>query len=201
MKRPAPVQFPVHELVRDRWSPRAFSDKPVEKSDLASLFEAARWAASSYNEQPWSFIVATKDDSENYKKMLDSLVEGNQQWAKLAPVLGLTVARTTFSRNEKPNRHAFHDVGLAMANLVTEATARGLFVHQMAGIEVDKAKEIWGIPDGHEPVAGFAIGYFGDVNNLPDPWKEREMGDRSRKPIEDMVFTGGWGKTSAIVKQ
>jgi nitroreductase len=198
MSNSAPTRFPVHELIANRWSPRAFSSRVVDKETLASLFEAARWAPSSYNEQPWSFLVATKEDPENYAKMLGCLVEGNQQWAKLAPVLGLSVARLNFSRNNKPNRHAFHDVGLATANLVSEATARDLFVHMMAGIEIEKSIKTWNIPEGHEPVAGLAIGYLGDANELPAPWKEREGAPRARKPLEEMVFTGDWGKTSPI---
>lgn len=200
MERPAETKFQVLELIKRRWSPRAFSGRPIEKSTLQSLFEAARWAASSYNEQPWVFLVATKDDTENYGKMLQCFVEGNQAWAKLAPVIGLSVAKLNFAKNNKPNRHAFHDVGLAMGNLIVEATARGLFVHQMAGIEVEKARQIWGIPGGYEAVAGFAFGYYGDAKDLPSPWKERETAERSRKPLEEMVFTGGWGESSNLIK-
>src|SRR5271157_2517328 len=167
-KRPAPAAALIHDLISHRWSPRAFDSRPVEPEKLRSLFEAARWAASSYNAQPWYFIVATKADPENFKKILDCFVEFNQSWAKNAPVLALSVARLKFEHNGDPNRHAFHDVGQAAANLALQATHLGLQVHQMAGLLPDKARQIFGIPDGYEAVAGLAIGYPGDHNALPD---------------------------------
>jgi nitroreductase len=201
LQKSAETSAPVHDLIRERWSPRAFSSRPIEKEKLRSLFEAARWAASSYNAQPWYFIVATKDDPENYKKILDTFVEFNQGWAKNAPVVALSVARMKFEHNGTPNNHAFHDVGQAAANLALQATALGLQVHQMAGILPYKAREIFGIPDGYEAVAGFAIGYPGDPADLPDTLREQERAPRSRKPLDSFVFTGKWGKISPIVKQ
>jgi nitroreductase len=201
LQKSAETSAPVHDLIRERWSPRAFNSRPIEKEKLRSLFEAARWAASSYNAQPWYFIVATKDDPENYKKILDTFVEFNQGWAKNAPVVALSVARMKFEHNGTPNNHAFHDVGQAAANLALQATALGLQVHQMAGILPYKAREIFGIPDGYEAVAGFAIGYPGDPADLPDTLREQERAPRSRKPLDSFVFTGKWGKISPIVKQ
>jgi nitroreductase len=201
LHKSAETSAPVHDLIRERWSPRAFSSRPIEKEKLRSLFEAARWAASSYNAQPWYFIVASKDDPENYKKILDTFVEFNQGWAKNAPVVALSVARMKFEHNGTPNNHAFHDVGQAAANLALQATALGLQVHQMAGILPDKAREIFGIPDGYEAVAGFAIGYPGDPADLPDTLREQERAPRSRKPLDSFVFTGKWGKISPIVKK
>ena len=201
LQKSAETSAPIHDLIRERWSPRAFSSRHVEKEKLRSLFEAARWAASSYNAQPWYFIVATKEDPENYKKILDSFVEFNQGWAKNAPVVALSVARMKFEHNGTPNNHAFHDVGQAAANLALQATALGLQVHQMAGILPEKAREIFGIPDGYEPVAGFAIGYPGDHTDLPDTLREQERAPRTRKPLDSFVFTGGWGKVSPSVKQ
>jgi nitroreductase len=200
LQKPAETSAPVHDLIRHRWSPRAFDSQPVEPEKLRSLFEAARWAASSYNAQPWYFIVATKDDPEDYKKILDCFVEFNQGWAKSAPVVGLSVARMKFEHNGTPNNHAFHDVGQAAANLALQATALGLQVHQMAGILPDKAREIFGIPDGYGAVAGFAIGYPGDPASLPDKLREQERAPRSRKPLDSFVFTGKWGKVSPVVK-
>jgi nitroreductase len=200
LQKPAETSAPVHDLIRYRWSPRAFDSQPVEPEKLRSLFEAARWAASSYNAQPWYFIVATKDDSENYKKILDCFVEFNQAWAKSAPVVALSVARMKFEHNGTPNNHAFHDVGQAAANLALQATALGLQIHQMAGILPDKAREIFGIPEGYEAVAGFAIGYPGDPASLPDKLREQERAPRSRKPLDSFVFTGKWGKVSPVVK-
>jgi nitroreductase len=128
------TDHPVHELISQRWSPYGFDSRPVPESVLRSLFEAARWAASSFNEQPWSYIVALREQEEEFARMLSCLTEKNQEWARHAPVLGLSVASLKFARNGNPNRHAFHDVGAATAHLVLEATARDLVVHQMAGI-------------------------------------------------------------------
>ncbi|MGH9712613.1 MAG: nitroreductase family protein [Candidatus Acidiferrales bacterium] len=199
LQKPAETSVPVHDLIRHRWSPRAFGSKPVEPEKLRSLLEAARWAASSYNAQPWFFIVGTKDDAKNYQKVLDSFVEFNQGWAKGAPVVALSVARMKFEHNGAPNNHAFHDVGQAAANLALQATALGLQVHQMAGILPDKARELFAIPEGYEAVAGFAIGYPGDPANLPDKLREQEHAPRSRKPLDSFVFAGKWGQVSPIV--
>lgn len=197
-KRPASVSSPIHEIISHRWSPRAFENRPVEPEKLRSLFEAARWAASSYNAQPWYFIVATKEDPENYKRILDSFVEFNQGWAANAPVLAISVARTAFD-DGRPNRHAFHDVGQAASNLAIQATALGLQVHQMAGIIPDKARQIFGIPEGYEAVAGIALGYPGDAEALSEQLKQRELAPRSRKALDSFVFTGKWGEPSAII--
>lgn len=199
MEKLAETKHPIHDLLRRRWSPRAFSDRAVEPEKLRSLLEAARWAPSSYNEQPWSFIAATKENSAEYERLLSCLVEGNQQWGKTAPVLMLSVAKLCFERNGKPNRHAFHDVGLAAENLVIQAMALGLFVHQMAGFHVEKARELFRIPEGYEPVAAIAVGYAGDPETLPEPLRERELAPSTRKPLEQFVFTGHWGQTSPLV--
>jgi nitroreductase len=201
LEKPAETSAPVHHLIRDRWSPRAFDSRAVEPEKLRSMFEAARWAASSYNAQPWYFIVATKDHPENYRKILDSFVEFNQGWAKNAPVVALSVAGMKFEHNGRPNNHAFHDVGQAAANLALQATALGLQVHQMAGILPEKAREIFGIPEGYEAVAGFAIGYPGNPAALPDQLRAQEHAPRSRKPLDSFVFTGKWGDVSPVVKQ
>ena len=200
MERPAPTAHPIHELLARRWSPRAFHPRPVEPEKLRSLLEAARWAPSSYNEQPWSYIVATKEDPGEFSRLLACLVEGNQAWAKDAPVLLLSVASRRFARNGKENCHAFHDVGLASGNFVIQATAMGLFVHQMAGILPDKARETFGIPEGHEPVAGIALGYPGDPETLPERLRAAETAPRTRKALESFVFTGRWGQTSPVVR-
>lgn len=198
--RKAETSSPIHDVLSTRWSPRAFDSKPVDPEKLRSLFEAARWAPSSYNAQPWYYIVATKDDAKNYQKILDSFVEFNQSWAKNAPVLALSVAAQNFAHNQQPNRHAFHDVGQASASLAYQANALGLQVHQMAGILPDKARELFSIPDGYEPVAGLAIGYPGDASALPDQLRERENAPRERKALKSFVFEGKWGETSPVVK-
>lgn len=198
-QNPAPTDSPVHDLIRHRWSPRAFDPRPVESEKLRSLFEAARWAASSFNAQPWYFIVGTKDDPTTYQQVLDTFIEFNQGWAQGAPVVALSVAGLNFSNNAKPNRHAFHDVGQAAANLAIEATAQGLVIHQMAGIDPEKARRTFAIPEGYEAVAGIAIGYPGDPENLSDSLRARELAPRERKPLESFVFGGTWGEPVRFV--
>ena len=200
MSNPAPVEFPVNELIQNRWSPRAFSDKPVPQEVLRSLFEAARWAPSSSNEQPWAYIVATKDDAENFEKSLGALVEFNANWAKKAPVLVIAVAELAFAKNNAPNRNAQYDVGAASLQLSIEATARGLVVHQMAGFDPETAREAYDIPQGWEPIAAMAIGYPGDASSLPEPLQSREKAPRSRKRIREFVMSGQWGHTAEFVK-
>jgi nitroreductase len=194
MHKRAPTDFPVHDFVAERWSPRAFSDKPVAPDVLQSLFEAARWAPSSSNEQPWAYIVAAKDDAENFAKLVSVLVPSNVTWAQHAPVLALAVAELAFAKSGAPNRNAQHDVGAASAWLTVEATSRGLFVHQMAGYDHDKARQVFGIPAGWEPIAAIAIGYPGDPDSLPHPLRDREGAPRTRKPISEFVMSGSWGK-------
>jgi len=199
VSRRAVTDHPVHELIAKRWSPYAFADRDVADRDLRSLFEAARWAPSSYNEQPWTYIVATRKQPEEYRSILTCLVEANQEWAGAAPVLALGIATLRFARNDKPNKAAIHDLGLAAGNLVLEATARGLVVHQMIGILPDRAREIFRIPDGSEAVTGLAIGYRGNPATLPEKLGARDEGPRQRKPIRDFVFCGTWGSPSPIV--
>jgi nitroreductase len=199
MNNPATSDHPVHDLIRHRWSPRAFADKPVPHEVLRSLFEAARWAPSSNNEQPWAFLVATKDDPA-YPKLLSTLVEFNQLWAKNAPVLAIAVSKLSFARNGHPNRNAFYDTGAAVAHLTTEASARGLFVHQMAGFDPQKAKELFTIPADWEAIAAFVIGYPGDPQSLPDTLRDRELAQRSRKPLSEFVMSGTWGQPASFLK-
>jgi nitroreductase len=195
----ASTDYPVHELLAKRWSPYAFEDRPVPEGDLCSLFEAARWAASSYNEQPWTYMVATKETPEQFQQLLSCLIEANQVWAKSAPVLALGIVRLTFARNGQVNRAAVHDLGLAAGNLLVEATARGLFVHQMLGIFPDKARQIFEIPEGFEAWTAIAIGYRGDPTELPDVLKERERMPRQRKALNQFVFSAKWGNPSPLV--
>ena len=198
MDKPADTLHPIHDLLARRWSPRAFSDRPVAPDVLRSLCEAARWAPSSANLQPWSFIVATRDNQQEFARMLECLVEGNQIWAKQAPVLMVSVA-AKLDRDGDPNPHAWYDVGQAVALLSVQATALGLFVHQMAGILPDKIRELYQIPDSYEPVTGIALGYPGTPEQLPDKLRQREIAPRTRKPINEFVFAGAWGRASKLV--
>src|SRR3984893_17824515 len=199
MHKRAPTDFPVHDFVAERWSPRAFSDKLVAPDVLSSLFEAARWAPSSSNEQPWTYIVATKDDAENFAKLVSVLVPFNVTWAQHAPVLALAVAELAFTKNGTPNRNAQYDVGAASSWLTVEATSRGIFVHQMAGYDHDKAREVFAIPAGWEPIAAMAIGYPGDQESLPQPLRDREVAPRTRKPVSAFVMSGSWAKKAPIL--
>jgi nitroreductase len=199
MEKLAQTDYPILELLKRRWSPRVFSDQMVEPEKLLSLFEAARWAPSSFNEQPWSFVLATKQKPEEHASLLSCLVEGNQRWARQAPVLMVSVAKLKFDHTGKPNRHAFYDVGLAVGNLMVQATALDLFVHQMAGFSPEKVAEIYSIPDEFAPVAAIALGYGADAKDLPEPSREFELGPRSRKPIQSFVFEGQWGQPSPLV--
>lgn len=193
MEKPADTQHPIHDLIKRRWSSRAFSDQPIEAETLHMLFEAARWAPSSNNEQPWRFIVANKVNDTEWNRLLACLVEGNRKWAYRAPVLILSVASLNFQDDSTPNRHAFHDTGMAVENLVLQATALGLAAHQMAGFDVEKARADLKIPSGYEPVAVIAVGYPGDPASLPDRLRERELRPRSRQPISAWTFSGQWG--------
>jgi nitroreductase len=199
MEKPAETHHPIHDLLRQRWSPRAFSDRAVSHDLLCSLMEAARWAPSSSNEQPWNFLIATKETPAEYERLLSCLSENNQAWARLAPVLAISIANTVFADGGETNRHAFHDVGLGVENLVIQATSLGLMVHQMAGFSPDKVRDLCELPADCEAVAAMAIGYPGDPSLLPDRLRQREFAPRSRKPITDFVFTGRWGHPSPIV--
>src|SRR4051794_29244909 len=196
----ASPENPIHELLAKRWSPYAFADRPVPEDDLRSLFEAARWAASSYNEQPWSYIVSTKADPGAFERLLSYLVEGNQAWARAAPVLALGCTNPRFALNNKPNAAAVHDLGLAGASLTLEATARGLSVHQMIGILPDRARELYRIPEGVQPMTGLAIGYAADPDTLPEKYRERDLAPRARKPQAEFVFGGEYGMASGLLE-
>jgi nitroreductase len=201
MHKPAPSQHPIHDLLAHRWSPRAFADKAIEPAVLRSLFEAARWAPSSNNEQPWAYVVATKDATESFDRILGTLVEFNQNWAKHAPVLAIAVAALAFAKNGAPNRNALYDVGAATAFLSLEATSRGLFVHQMAGFDVEKARHVLAIPAGWDPIAALAIGHPGDPSTLSQPYRDREISPRSRKPVAEFVMGGKWGHTAEFLSE
>ncbi|MCS6828688.1 MAG: nitroreductase family protein [Caldilinea sp.] len=193
----ASTDFPVHPLIRRRWSPRAFADRPVEPEKLLSLLEAARWAPSSGNGQPWHFLLGVRGTAA-HAALVDVLKESNASWAAQAPVLMLTVAKMT-TASGRPNAHAFYDVGLAVMNLTLQATALDLYVHQMAGFYPDRARQRFAIPEGFEPVTAIAIGYLGDPEMLDEKNRERELGPRSRRPLSEFVFEGSWGEPAQIV--
>ncbi len=194
MEKPAPVVRPIEPLLQRRWSPRAFSDKPVEREALLRLFEAARWCPSSYNEQPWRYVVVTRENPDRLKEAQSVLSPGNA-WATKAPVLICTIAQLTFAKNAKPNRHAFHDVGAASENLLLQATALGLFGHQMAGFDPEKARVVFQVPEGYEPAAMMALGYPADLGSLTEEERAYEQRPRVRRPIEEFVFENRFGNS------
>jgi nitroreductase len=171
----------------------------VETDKLWSLFEAARWAPSSDNEQPWQFVAATKKSPDDYDRLFQCLKEGNKRWAHLAPVLMLSIAHLNWEEDGQPNRHAFHDTGMAVFSLVVQATALGLMVHQMAGFDVEKARTDLKIPDGYDPVAMIAVGYPGDADMLPEKLRQRELSPRERKPIAEFVFSAEWRRPASFL--
>ncbi|MGJ3234030.1 nitroreductase family protein [Marivirga sp.] len=184
------------DLIKKRQSPVAFSDQEVSKNQLKQLFEAARWAASCFNEQPWRFIVARKEQEVLYKKVLNGINPHNQTWAQNAPVLMLTFAKKTFDKNGKPNMHYMHDLGLAVGNMSAQATAMDLYLHQMAGIVRENIQADFDIPDDFEIVSAIALGYRQDIEEVPEELKAREMKERTRKPLTEFVFDKSWGESS-----
>ncbi len=199
LAKPAPAEHPIHEHLANRWSPRAYAaDRPVSREQLAQLFEAARWAPSSSNEQPWSFMVGEKG-GETWTKVFDTLVPFNQAWAKNAPVLVLGLARKVFQRNGTPNIHAKYDLGQAVSMLLTQATSLGLTTHQMAGFDRDKARAAFQVPDDQEIGAVIAIGYQAELSVLPPELQEKETAPRSRNKIDTFVFAGDFGKPADLL--
>lgn len=194
-EKPAPAEHPIFDLLARRWSTRAFADRSVDRETLARLFEAARWAPSSGNGQPWSFLVAAKENSAEHERLASVLNPGNA-WARKAPVLALSVA--TLVRGDKPNRTAQHDLGLANENLALQAVSMGLAVHMMAGFNLDMARELFAIPAGHDPVAMMAIGYPGDPASLPEDLRAKDLAPRQRKPIREFVFSGRFGQPAGL---
>jgi nitroreductase len=187
MKYAQPSTDGVLPIFLERWSPRSFADRDVSAADLKIIFEAARWAPSSYNEQPWRFFVGHRG-SETYNKILDALVPSNQDWAKSAPVLILGVTKTRFSHNDSPNNYAGHDLGAAMALMAVQATALGLAAHQMAGFDWGKARESFAIPDTYAMGSVMALGYQGGLGDLQEKFQAQEQSPRSRKPLSEIVL-------------
>lgn len=184
----APAAENVLPAFLHRWSPRSFAAREVSTADLRTIFEAVRWTASSYNEQPWRFFVGQRG-SETYQKILDSLGEFNQVWAKTAPVLILGAAKTKFSHNGSPNVVALHDLGAASITLAYQATALGLYTHQMAGFDRDVARRLFSLPEEYVFGSAIALGYLGEPAALPnDQMRQQETAPRQRKPLSEIVL-------------
>lgn len=198
MEKPAETTYPVAAIIRQRWSPRAFGERAITGEQLGSLLEAARWAPSCFNDQPWRFIVAPRDDEAEFGRMLGCLTEKNQRWARNAALLLLVCHAKTFQQGGRPNRWAAHDTGLAAMSLALQAESMGLRVHFMAGIDRSAIRETYGVPEDHEPLTAIAVGWPGDPGSLAEEFREAELGPRSRRALAESVFTGGWGRPAGL---
>ena len=191
----------IHDLIASRRSIRAFSNNGIDESAFIKLFEAARWASSSRNEQPWRFIAARKEEKENFQRMLDCINESNRIWAQHGAVLIVVLAKKNFTMHPAPNSHAQHDVGLAIGNLALQATALGIFLHQMGGINYQKVRETFEVPEDFEVISIIVGGFPGDHELLPENLKAREKLPRHRKELNELVFEGKFGQESHVFKQ
>lgn len=200
MEKPAETGTPIHALLASRWSPRAFAERPVEREKLLSVLEAARWAPSSRNEQPWAYLVATREDSANFEAIVGVLAETNRLWAQKAPVLILTMCHTRWEKEGTPNRVALYDLGQATAGMVVQATSLGLHTHQMGGFNVEAARAKFHVPEGWDPVTVVALGYLAGAESLPEALRGRELEERRRKPLEKFVFSGTWGNPAPLIE-
>jgi nitroreductase len=190
---PAPARHPVHDLVRLRFSGRAFDPKPVEREKLLSCLEAACWAPSSSNEQSWSFVVGVKGEGDAWERIFSTLAEGNQVWNKPVPVLILACAKRKTSKGAD-YRHAWHDLGAACENLHLQAVASGLRTHPMAGFDAGRAREALGLPEDVDAVTVISLGYPASPETLPEPQRSWETAPRKRKPFEETVYFTRWGR-------
>lgn len=200
LNKPAKTQVAIHELMANRWSPLAFeANKPVSQEQLLSLIEAARWAPSCYGAQPWRYVICNKNTHpEAWEKAFNCLAEANQVWVKNAPVLMLAVTHNFFEHNNQPNRWAQYDCGLATENICLQAVSLGLVVHQMGGFDPHKTHEVLGIPMDFTCMSFLAIGYQAEPEILEGEYKERELADRQRKPLEELFFEAQWGTIPKI---
>ncbi len=200
VEKPVPGGSELVDVVRRRWSPRAFVPQGVAPEVLQRIFEAARWAPSAYNEQPWRFLVARREDERSFGVLLECLVEANQVWARHAAVLAVGVVKRVLEYNGKPNLWAEHDLGAAVAQLSLQAVEEGLFVHPMAGFSPSRVRETCEVPEGYAPLVALALGYGGDPDHLPEELAARERSPRERQPLENMVFGVRWGAELPLVR-
>ncbi len=196
-EKTAQTTYSIHPLLADRWSPRVFEDKPISETELFQLFEAAHWAASSNNAQPWRFLYAYRG-SETFEKIFQCLSEFNQKWARHASVLVLTAIQENFDTG-KENYHALHDLGLAMGNFSVQAQSMGIALHQMAGVNWQKAHQVFQVPEGYHIATAVAVGYYGgNTDQLPSDLQAKEGSGRSRKPLTEIVFSETWGQRANL---
>ena len=196
----ARTDHPIQDAMQRRWSPYGFAPRSLPVAELRALLEAARWSASSYNEQPWRFVVARREEGEAFEALLSCLVEFNQSWARHASALALGVVARNFEGRDRRNPAAEHDLGLATGNLMVEASARGIAVHAMIGIEPERARERLAIPEGFDPLTAIAIGYAGEPPDFPDKLRERDASPRERKALSETVFGPHWGRPAPCLE-
>jgi nitroreductase len=190
----APTDVALHELLATRWSPRAYSDKPLSREHLHQMLEAARWAPSAYNMQPWRFVTFDRyKDQAAFERAFATLVPFNQSWNARVPVLICVTAKTLSAKGDV-NRTAPYDAGAAAMSLVLQAHALGLAAHQMSGFDVNAFRETFAVPDDVEVIAMIAVGHHGDASKLNDSLRERENAPRARVPLGEVAFDGAWGK-------
>lgn len=198
INKKAKTNYPIHEILEQRWSPRAFDGVKIERSKLQRIFEAARWAPSASNEQPWHFIIGEQGD-ESFKMIFETLVEFNQLWVKTAPLAGITVGRINGLKSGEPSDWYKYDVGQAIAHMSFQATHEGLYVHQMGGFDRDKAVELFDIPEGYDAITAFAIGNIGDYKVLHPNLQKSELAERTRKIMDEFVFSNKFGEKSGLI--
>lgn len=182
----------VNKLISERYSPRTFSGKAITKAQIKTILKAASLAASSYNEQPWRFIYALKSDEKAFNNIFKCIMKFNHDWAKNAAALVVCVIKDNLSLNNKPNTHAWHDMGLAVGNLSIQALSMDIYMRQMGGFDSEIIKPQLLIPEGFTPISVIALGYLGDIDNLPLYLQEREKEKRQLKPLDEIIFEGHW---------
>ncbi len=198
MNKEAKTAVKINDLATKRWSPRAFQDRPVEKEKLVALFEAARWAASGGNVQPWRFILGIRPD-ETWTKIFNALNPGNQAWNEKIPVLIVALGERYSGQDQTDSPSFQYDTGQAVANLCIEVIHQGLFAHQMGGFSISRIHESFHVPENHLAITTIAVGYIGDPEFLPEKLKIRELQDRVRRPLSETVFSGTFGKSSGLI--
>lgn len=200
MEKPAVTNLDIHPLLKKRWSPRSFTSQKVDNNALARIFETARWAPSSSNIQPWRFIVGRKGD-KTWDMIFETLVDFNQKWAKLAPVLVLSVGNKISSKSNKPNTIFQYDVGQSVAHITFQAMQEGLFIHQMGGLDTEKAAKLFHVPEDYQVLTAMAIGHKGEPDLLEGNFVEMEKSDRERLTAAELVFEGEFGKTADFISK
>lgn len=198
MNKETVTAFPINELAKNRWSPRAFEDKPVAMEKLISLLEAARWSPSGGNEQPWRFMVG-QGQNETWEKIYATLADGNKEWNGNVPVLIMAIGYKISSWDGGTSDYFQYDTGQAVAHLTIEAMNQGLHCHQMGGFSAEKARELFDVPDDYLPLTVIAVGYIGNPESLSDKLKKREIQERSRKQLNEIVFSRKFGEPASFI--